>query len=346
MNNFSGQLFQDPSEHLINVVLTHVDMAATVFAFVQHIFYFVMIMAIRELQQPTLLFVHHVNLVSFLFCVHYMLYIYQLHPTFDDANLNHNICRLSELAWALLRYARLYGVLLVAVLRLIAVVNIPLYKRLIVSKWFVLISICSVWLISILIFISTKVGFQTTYGLIYCLDGYSSSQMNSVWYYITTSTIGTLLPTLSVCILYGYLSKRLKRISKNLPNPIRKKSRDRAAQTKQENGKLMENKNRALTRLQRLEERRKQRESRFAWQFLIINFSVIVSSITILIISIVNIIHLAPIFARFYFFSQLVRILNMISISATPLITLLFNKTFVQWFKSKILQRSIASNHS
>lgn len=88
-----------------------------------------MIFLKADLQNRTLIFVHHANLIIFLFSLHYLLYLNFVHPNFNDERLSQTLCFISEVVWALLKVLRPYSVALIAVFRFIAVFSSLLIKQ-------------------------------------------------------------------------------------------------------------------------------------------------------------------------------------------------------------------------
>ena len=405
-------IFKDPTTNKFIVFLTFIDILCRLFAFLLYVFYFVAVFLIKDLQRISLIFVHHVNFVNCIFCVHYLFYIYNLHPSFDDKTLNKVLCTISKTLWAVIRYARLFSMLAVAVYRWIAVYKVNLYKKFDISYSILLAQVALTWIISIILFVATKFAFNTTYGQLYCFDGFSDYTFDSIRYYVFTSVLGTLLPTFLVILIYILISHKLHTLSKKLKNTpsntsskIKSKTntsrkttsnkstskRDdqefsvnnsivyntniagpsiignnttrasfRINKTDEENSNVEEIDNKTKLQLypsriiapvvlkklyskyiNKIDETKRKSETKFANQFLIINFSVIVSSITILIISIRNIINLAPYFAKYYFLTQFVRILNMVSISVIPLASLMYHQSFRRWFRLRFSKKRI-----
>ena len=405
-------IFKDPTTNKFIVFLTFIDILCRLFAFLLYVFYFVAVFLIKDLQRISLIFVHHVNFVNCIFCVHYLFYIVNLHPTFDDQILNQVLCRISETLWAVIRYARLFAMLAVAIYRWIAVYKVNLYKKITISYSILLAQVAFTWIISIILFIATKFAFNTTYGQLYCFDGFSDYTIDSIRYYVVTSVLGTLIPTVLVILIYilishklHTLSKKLNKTSSNTSSKIKSKTntsrkttsnkstskRDdqefsvnntivyntniagpsiignntigasfRINKTVEEKSNVEESDNKTKLKLDpsriiapvdlkkfytkyiiKLDETKRKSETKFANQFLIINLSVIVSSITILIISIRNIVNLAPYFAKYYYLTQFVRILNMVSISVIPFASLMYHQSFRKWFKLKFSKKQI-----
>lgn len=217
-----------------------------------------------------------------------------------------------------------------------------------------------------------KFVFETRFGQVYCLDGYSENYLNSILYYVYSSFIGIGLPTISVVVIYFSISRKLVEVSKELSKraidaQIQKQNAKKEAETTRNDSndqnkikisfnfidsnlqinpvKAIEslkkiNPKKVLKYVIKIDEKKKRNETRFARQFIIINLLVILSSITVLIISVRNIVNMGIIFRQFYALTQLVRILNILSIGLIPLVSLLFNKSFSKWISAKFKDKN------
>ena len=184
------------------IVLSYVDLVVRVTACLIFVAYFLMVALLKDLRKSNLLYVHHGNLVGFFFIIMYMFYFNTTQPSFSSAYLNDLYCKLSEISWSMLRYLRTYSILLIAVQRLIAVHFVRIFKKMSHSYVYMIIPIVFVWVFSIICVFSTKFGFQTTYGSLFCIDGYSNEIQSALGYLITSSITGIALPFLLTFILY------------------------------------------------------------------------------------------------------------------------------------------------
>ena len=114
-----------------------------------------MIFLKADLQNRTLIFVNHANLIKFLFNLHYLLYLNFVHPNFNDERLSQTLCFISEVVWALLKIIRPYSVALIAVFRFIAVFKLNLFKFINKTNSYFILSFVVVYFVTILIFIGS-----------------------------------------------------------------------------------------------------------------------------------------------------------------------------------------------
>lgn len=216
--NFStNQTFvQEGLTVLIVNIIFYIDTVIRFFSALTHIVYFGSIVVISELRSRALLLVHHANLIGFLFNLHYLYYFNYVHPSFADSALNESLCVLSEVSWALLKTLRTYSIALIAVYRLIAVFKVNLFKKINKSLWFQFGSILIIYLICAILFVSAKYGFRTTYGYLYCFDGYSSIDEDSFSYFLIQATLGIMLPVVFTLIAYLIVTIRIKKSKRGI----------------------------------------------------------------------------------------------------------------------------------
>jgi hypothetical protein len=174
-----------------------------------------MIIKIKKLREISMLFAHHANLIGFLFNLHYCLYLDYILPSFDDDQLNHILCLISEQAWSLLKVARSYALVLIAIYRLIATFKLNMFKK--INKIHVLLLSLIIMYVIIILFITiNKIGFGTTYGNVLCFDGYSPVLLMSILYFFCQTIFGLILPTLIVLVSYCFIQRKLKCIKISL----------------------------------------------------------------------------------------------------------------------------------
>ena len=178
-----------PSQPLFTIVLNQVDMVVRISACLIFISYFLMVFFMKDLRKSSLFYVHHANLVGFLFVLMYIFYFNSTQPSFDSPYLNDLFCKMSEISWSMLKYLRTYSILLIAFQRFIAVYKSSLFKRISNSYLYFSMPIVCSWIISIILVVSTKLGFQTTYGTLYCIDGFSKDMDDQVRYLVVTTIL-------------------------------------------------------------------------------------------------------------------------------------------------------------
>jgi len=162
------------------LILIKVDHAVKILVLIEHLIYFVFVLFIKRLQQRSLILLHNVNLVHLLISAHYVLIINQKSSDFGYKTIDDKLCRVSEFIWGLLKFQRSHSLLLLSFQRFIAVYKASLFKKLTNSTCCIFSTIFLTWLAAILTFLLSKYVFNTTYGYIYCLDGFSKSQLNSI----------------------------------------------------------------------------------------------------------------------------------------------------------------------
>ena len=196
----------------INIIFQF-DAVLRFYSFFVHIFYFFLVCKIPELQRISLLYVHHTNVISFLFNLHYIVYYDYLHPNFADQNLNNIICTISEVAWAMLKLLRTYSIAQIALYRLIAVFKVNIYRKMNKSKLSLVFPLIGVYLLCAIIFLATKYGFHTTYGQLYCFDGFSPVVADSIGYFAVNAVLGFIIPVVFAVLAYELIKRKLAKLS-------------------------------------------------------------------------------------------------------------------------------------
>ena len=209
--NLSNNTRLDGSQTLVNILLG-LDIASRCLSLASHLVYFIIILSIKELRAISLIYMHQVNFYGLLFILHFCAYIGTNNPVFENQTLEVVLCTMSEIAWSALKYLRSYSVLLLAVFRMVAVVNSHLFRQWVKSpKWMVgcmmvQISLC------VLLTVLSKFVIQTTYGDVLCDDGYSSDFKNGIIYFASTSFLGMVIPCLLVTIIYFFTYQTVRKI--------------------------------------------------------------------------------------------------------------------------------------
>lgn len=177
-----------------------------------HVFYFVLVLILKEFQNVSYFNVHHINLIGLFTGIHYCVWINKYSPFFINIDIIHTWCTLAEACWAILKYARTYSILVLALYRYLTVFKENKSYKFIYSFKFCFLIAFSVWLISALIYFVTKYVTNAEPGLILCFDGYSSTEAQSIIYFIVTSLVGLVLPILIEICLYFLIFFKLRNI--------------------------------------------------------------------------------------------------------------------------------------
>ena len=210
-------IFQpDPATKLIIDILTQIDHLVTSTSLIVHIFYFFLIFKLKTLRKLTLLYLHHSILIGFLFNLHYLIYFNYTRPFFQDDRLNQLMCTVSEFFWSFLKTQRAYSIALIALYRLIAVYKLSLYKYLNKSVVKLIWPLIFLYVFVITFVLAIKFLFKTTYGSLYCFDGYSQSELNRLLYFIIYALIGLIFPTLFTLLAYILIRNKLHKSKERL----------------------------------------------------------------------------------------------------------------------------------
>ena len=202
----------------IGLVTNYIDYITRIVALLIHAVYVLFIIYFKEFQTRTMLFLHHVNIISMIYCIHYVFYIGTQRPSFSSAELNAVLCYASEMVWINLKYLRLYSLLLLAIYRYLSVFKIQLHRKFSSSLFNMSMPIVVIWAMSLVMSFSLKYIFNTTYSDLYCYEGYSKYWLNSVLFFIFLIMTSYVVPTVIVIVLYKRIIDKLKQLTKNLSN--------------------------------------------------------------------------------------------------------------------------------
>ncbi|RMZ94916.1 G- coupled receptor moody [Brachionus plicatilis] len=331
-------------ENLTNF-LNYLDASQRVFSLITHLMYFILVIRYKKLRYKSYIFINHFMLANFLYCAIYLFFIKSEMPGFSTSRINHFVCLSASFCWAVFKFLRYYSILLVSIHRFIAVYHISLFKRINKSNFFMVYSIALVWLISTVIAFFSRFVFQTSYGTNNCFDGYSETFSKSLYYYMVTVILGMAAPTFSVIVIYILIYKRLRYMSSKF---FRKKTRSSRKKNVEESESVVTNrdypssnctilknfepltksdtqtngsysqKNSSRTTFRTC----KRTQTKFANQFLAINFFLIIGFVALSVASVRNL--LSDFNAGWYHWIQIFRIINIFTTSLIPLITLFY----------------------
>lgn len=317
--NKNNSIIIDDDIHLVKF-LDILDNIVRCFFLATHIFYVLIIILFKEYQKVSYFNMHHTNIIGLLHAIHYVAWINQTHPTFRNEYLNNVVCVMSEITWAVLKNARAYSIVVLAVFRYIAVFKSQLFSKIVNSLKFTLLSALFVWIVSPLIFVIAKYSSNTNPGTILCLDGSSTSEIDSIVYFLIATIFGIVLPIIVVNILYFFIRKRLSKISKNLNRPRTNQNQTNASQ---------------------INKKDRRKEKRLALQFVLLNSLEIASCVFLTFLIVSNLIpHMNQ---DYYYIRQVSRILNNISQALIPFVSTLFHIKMLQ-FKYSIFGSSNLNN--
>lgn len=166
-----------------------------------------------------------------------------------------------------------------------------------------------------------KFSAHTEPSSIICSDGSSSSLINTIIYFIITTLLGQLFPTLAVLISYAFIKRKLSQLDKRLN---RNKSGSnfairvlRSVSNSIENGDMSTSKRRS--------------ENKLAKQFVIINALEVASCVFLIVVKLSNVNTVMN--TDYYFIRQIFRIGSLICQAFVPIFSLLYSPAFKNVFK-------------
>lgn len=315
--------------HVIQMIPPVIDYTFRAICFIIHLIYFLTVLCYKELQLMSLLQMHHTNVIGLLTGLHYSIWIAWTAPNTGNKILDNILCSLSEAFWAISKYARCYSILVLAVYRLVAVFHTNTFNKLIKSLKLAMLSIFMVWLVSGAIFGLAKFTGHTLPGIIICYDGYSPILQNSIIYYVITSTLGYILPTSLIVIVYVVIRLKLAQIGHKLDltkrNRVRPNVFSISASLKISNNDptINNHKNASVLDPDISLYKKRSAEKKLAQQFILINLFEIGSCVFLVMLSLTNVIVVFS--TDKYYVRQLVRIGNLVCQSIIPIVSLIYS---------------------
>lgn len=322
----NSTLNRSNDSQIVNQTLNWIDNTFRVILFISHIIYFLFVFLYKEFRNISYYQIHHSNLIGLITSIHYCLWINRTEIIKRDQPLEALLCTMAEISWILFRQARAYSILVLAIYRYIAVYHLGVFKRIIESYKYSLISSSSVWIISSVIFLIGKYSTNVTAGPFLCFDGYSNILYESYIYYAFTSFFGLFLPLIIILVIYILITIKLSHIS----NRVRYEN-NHAHHNFNNNGTG----NLAKSTLRNEIHHRK--ENKLAKQLIIMNLLELSSSFFLILLSVSNLI---PDFNyKYYNLRQICRILNNLAQSLIPLVSIIFNPISLNFKKTIFFQK-------
>ena len=215
--NYSNLTSLEGSKYVLKYdAINFIDNASRVVSLTFHVVYFVIVFSHRKLMTINHFHMHHVNIIGLMVAIHYCCWINSVELNLSDPTANKMLCSLAEMCFGVFRFSRMYAVLVLAVHRVIAVFFVNSYKTVCESKRYTALSAVLVWVAGALVFIAGKYGGNTVPGSILCIDGSSPYLINSIIYYIVTSSFGFIIPFIIMVVFYKLITARLYLISARL----------------------------------------------------------------------------------------------------------------------------------
>jgi hypothetical protein len=190
-------------------IIFQLDSFIRIASFIIHSIYFYLIYKLKIMRTKPSLYTHHANLIGFLFNLHYIIYWSKIHPKTSNPAIDHILCSISEQIWSILKTLRTYSIALIALYRLIAVFKIKLYNKINKSYCTLMIPLFLMYCCVLIISLANKFIFETTYGYLYCFDGYSKIFFNSFMYFIVQTVFGIIFPTFFGVVVYFKIQTEL-----------------------------------------------------------------------------------------------------------------------------------------
>lgn len=195
----------------IEIIINELNLISR-FAFLFiNILYFVIIIPMKRTRKLIYFQIHHINFISLVQSILATSWTFSAYPEFHNDYLNEILCFISETLWGSLKYNKEYSILILAIHRYIAIFKPILYKKIVKkSLKYSLFSALFSWIISIFIFLISKYSSGSTYGFM-CFDGNGSNTDIILLYFTISNTIGFIVPSLLVIMIYILISKKLNK---------------------------------------------------------------------------------------------------------------------------------------
>ena len=196
--------------------LNYMDYCVRVISLLVHIFYFLFIFKIKEFQSRQMIYLHNVNLVGLIYSIQYAAFITNQTASLGDPWLNDLICLMVSMIWMILKYARMYSLLLLAAFRYTSVYKIKFHREFTRSLFKMIMSIVFTWVFSLVISLILKYSFNTSYSVFYCFEGYSNDPDITKAFLGVNIILSIGVPMLLIIYLYIRILQKIKELSANL----------------------------------------------------------------------------------------------------------------------------------
>ena len=201
---------------IIDSVANYFDNVMRVIAVIIHLVYFGFIIHLKDFRIRQMIYLHNVNFVGFVYCLHYLCYISSQSPTFSDQLINDILCWFSSMLWLSLKYLRMYSLLLLAFYRYIAVFHITFHRTFTKNLCRMILGIVFVWIFSISISLIIKYAFKTKYSIFYCFEGNSDDMNIVIGFLVVNNFTAIIIPMLLIIYVYIRIMLKVRELTSKL----------------------------------------------------------------------------------------------------------------------------------
>ena len=196
--------------------LNYLDYSVRTISLLVHIFYFAFILKVKEFQSRQMIYLHNVNVVGLIYSIQYAAFITNQTASLGSPYWNNIVCMACSMIWMILKYARMYSLLLLALFRYTSVYNIKFHRGFTRSLFQMIMAIVVTWLFSLGMSILLKYAFGTSYSVFYCFEGYSENPGVAEAFLATNIILAIVVPMLLIIFLYVRILQKIKELSKTL----------------------------------------------------------------------------------------------------------------------------------
>ena len=205
---------------IIDSVANYFDNVMRVIAVIIHLVYFGFIIHLKDFRIRQMIYLHNVNFVGFVYCLHYLCYISSQSPTFSDQLINDILCWFSSMLWLSLKYLRMYSLLLLAFYRYIAVFHITFHRTFTKNLCRMILGIVFVWIFSISISLIIKYAFKTKYSIFYCFEGNSDDMNIVIGFLVVNNLTAIIIPMLLIIYVYIRIMLKVRELTSKLSKQV------------------------------------------------------------------------------------------------------------------------------
>ncbi len=195
---------------MLQIIINEINIYSRYAFLISNLAYFVIIACFKRTRKVSFFQVHHINLIGLLQSILITSWSFNANPNFENEQINRLLCFISELLWGTLKYIRAYSVLVLAYYRYLAVFKPIIYKKISKSLKYSLFTALLSWIISFLIFFISKYSTGSSAGF-ECSDGNGSNIEIILLYFGISNTMGLLIPSIPVILIYVLITIKLKK---------------------------------------------------------------------------------------------------------------------------------------
>lgn len=209
---------------VLDSFVNYLDNIMRVVSVLIHLVYIGFVVYLKDFRIRQMMYLHHVNMIGFIYCLHYTCYISSQAPTFDSPELNDVLCFISSMVWMVTKFLRMYSLLLLAFYRYVAVFHLTFHRKLTKNLFHMILAVVIFWVFSLIFALILKYSYNTSYSVFYCFEGDSDDLNVVISFLIVNNFFAIVVPSLLVVFVYIRIMIKVKKLTSKLSSQTATKS--------------------------------------------------------------------------------------------------------------------------